>query len=171
MGNVLSKSIKIIPLLGVAGITIFCFIKGYIVIGILCCFCFFSLYIFDPIMWVVWFIACAWLLLKGEWIAATLLIIFLLWTIFREEEPFEDEMVLTADVSGSNSSASMNQEERADLVGKHGIVITPLRPSGKIKLGDNRFDVVSEGEFIGEKETVEIIRVEGQRIIVAKSRK
>ncbi|OCL26030.1 peptidase S14 [Orenia metallireducens] len=52
------------------------------------------------------------------------------------------------------------------LLGQVGYALTPLRPAGIIEVDRNRLDVVSEGGFIAKGEQVEIIKVEGSRIVV-----
>lgn len=71
---------------------------------------------------------------------------------------------------------SLNTEEgyvshatRADLVGKSGKAVTPLRPAGTVKFGDERVDVVTDGEFVASGTEVVVIRVDGGRIIVRQS--
>lgn len=60
----------------------------------------------------------------------------------------------------------VSNTNRVELVGKKGETITPLRPAGTIALGTERIDVVSEGSFIEAGKVVEIIKVEGSRIVV-----
>lgn len=55
---------------------------------------------------------------------------------------------------------------RSELVGRTGKALTPLRPSGMALLGDERIDVVTAGEFIAAGRPVEVIQVEGARIVV-----
>lgn len=52
------------------------------------------------------------------------------------------------------------------LLGKKGKAITPIRPVGKAKIGEEIVDVVSEGEFLEKGREVEVIQVEGVRIVV-----
>lgn len=52
------------------------------------------------------------------------------------------------------------------LIGLQGISITPLRPAGTVQLGDERVDVVTDGSFIAASQHVEVIRVEGARVVV-----
>lgn len=58
--------------------------------------------------------------------------------------------------------------DRSELIGQHGLTITGLRPSGIIDLNNERIDVVSDGSFIDKDEEVEIIKVEGMRVVVKK---
>ena len=55
---------------------------------------------------------------------------------------------------------------RPELVGKIAHSVTALRPSGTIRLDDERIDAVSEGRFIDNGKDVKIIKVEGSRIVV-----
>lgn len=55
---------------------------------------------------------------------------------------------------------------RIELIGKVGITITPLRTAGTISIGNERIDVVSEGGYIDAGKQVEVIKVEGSRIVV-----
>jgi membrane-bound serine protease (ClpP class) len=64
-----------------------------------------------------------------------------------------------------------SSQDLAFLQGKLGVVVTPLRPAGIIELEGSRFDVVSEGAFITTGETVEVIKVEGNRIVVRSVKK
>lgn len=60
----------------------------------------------------------------------------------------------------------VSNENRVDLLGKVGVTITPLRPAGSIQVDNERLDVVSQGSYINSDKKVEIIRVEGSRIVV-----
>ncbi|CAM5195883.1 NfeD-like partner-binding protein OS=Ureibacillus acetophenoni OX=614649 GN=SAMN05877842_102251 PE=4 SV=1 [Ureibacillus acetophenoni] len=60
----------------------------------------------------------------------------------------------------------VSNENRYELIGKVGETLTPLRPSGTIQVDKERLDVVSEGSYINSNKKVEIIRVEGSRIVV-----
>lgn len=52
------------------------------------------------------------------------------------------------------------------LVGKSGVALTDLRPSGAALLDDKRTDVLSEGGFIKRGTMVTVIRVEGSSVVV-----
>lgn len=55
-----------------------------------------------------------------------------------------------------------------DLVGKEGLSLTILRPSGMVQIDGKKFSVVTSGDFIDSGETVQVVRVEGSRIVVKK---
>ena len=52
------------------------------------------------------------------------------------------------------------------LLGRQGIAATDLRPAGIAKIDDIKFDVMSEGNYISAGTKVEIIRVEGAKLVV-----
>jgi membrane-bound serine protease (ClpP class) len=56
---------------------------------------------------------------------------------------------------------------RGDLVGHEGVALTDLRPSGTARIGTERLDVVTEGEYVAQGSTVRVIRSEGYRHVVA----
>ncbi|MEK4699012.1 nodulation protein NfeD [Solibacillus sp. FSL R7-0668] len=60
----------------------------------------------------------------------------------------------------------VSNTNRIELIGKRGQSITPLRPSGTIVLDGERLDVVTEGSYVDGGKTVEVIKVEGSRIVV-----
>ncbi|HAL92740.1 MAG TPA: hypothetical protein DCM68_06925 [Verrucomicrobia bacterium] len=55
------------------------------------------------------------------------------------------------------------------LVGKTGVTLNALRPSGAARFGDDRLDVVTSGEFIDAGTPVQIIEAHGSRIVVQKT--
>ncbi len=66
----------------------------------------------------------------------------------------------------SKGSGMSSDEALSDLVGREGTAATDLRPSGTVKIGGERIDVVTRGDYINRDETVVVARVEGSRVIV-----
>ncbi len=54
----------------------------------------------------------------------------------------------------------------ADMVGKVGITTTVLRPSGSAEFDGVKLDVIADGQFIAKGVKVEVVKVEGFRILV-----
>ncbi len=52
------------------------------------------------------------------------------------------------------------------LLGRQGIAVTDLRPAGIGKFDDINFDVMSEGNYISRGAEIEIIKVEGSKLVV-----
>ena len=61
------------------------------------------------------------------------------------------------------------QDNLEQFLGKIGIAKSPLRPAGIATIEGQRVDVVSQGGFIPCNSTVEVIKVEGRRIVVRKA--
>jgi membrane-bound serine protease (ClpP class) len=53
-----------------------------------------------------------------------------------------------------------------ELLGKTGSVVTQLRPVGTARIEDDPVDVVTRGEMIEPGTLIEVIRVEGNRVVV-----
>lgn len=51
------------------------------------------------------------------------------------------------------------------LLNREGIVLTALRPSGTIRVGEKRVDAVSNGVFIAEGARVRVMEVHGSRVV------
>lgn len=52
------------------------------------------------------------------------------------------------------------------LVGKEGVAITDLRPSGIGEFGGQNFDIISEGQYILKGTAIKIHQVQGSKVIV-----
>ncbi len=57
-------------------------------------------------------------------------------------------------------------EDNTSLIGRQGIAVSSLRPSGTIDIDGERVPVVTEGDRVAKGRTVEVIAVEGNRIVV-----
>jgi membrane-bound serine protease (ClpP class) len=55
-----------------------------------------------------------------------------------------------------------------EYLGKEGVALTALRPAGAVKIGTERVDVVTEGDFISAGDRVVVIKVDGSSVIVRK---
>jgi membrane-bound serine protease (ClpP class) len=67
------------------------------------------------------------------------------------------------DTESGYTSPNMDNEIYMD---REGYTLTPLRPAGSIKVGDERIDVVSEGDFVDAGVKVRVVGIDGTRIIV-----
>jgi membrane-bound serine protease (ClpP class) len=70
--------------------------------------------------------------------------------------------------TGLSSGSGYTSEPEGDhrWLGHRGTTVSPLRPSGIAQLDGERVDVVSEGGFLEAGMPVEVIRVDGNRIVV-----
>ena len=63
----------------------------------------------------------------------------------------------------------VSNTNRIELIGRVGEAITALRPAGVIVIDHERIDAVSDGSYIDKGKQVEVIKVEGSRIVVRES--
>ncbi len=70
---------------------------------------------------------------------------------------------LERSLKGSASAVSVG---RANLVGREGVAVTILRPSGVALIDDERIDVTADGEFIEKGTRIRVVEVDGPRIVV-----
>jgi membrane-bound serine protease (ClpP class) len=52
------------------------------------------------------------------------------------------------------------------VIGDEGKADSPLRPSGKMTIGSQLVDVVTDGEFVDAGEQVRVVEIQGSRIVV-----
>jgi membrane-bound serine protease (ClpP class) len=71
---------------------------------------------------------------------------------------------LAATLADAQSDEGM---EFVPAVGDKGIASTTLRPAGKVRIGTNNCDVITDGQFIDAGTEVTVIQVQGNRIVVA----
>lgn len=71
-------------------------------------------------------------------------------------------------VQESSQGYTVADNDYKNIVGKTGIAITVLRPSGKVEIDGEIYDAVSYAQFIEKGERVEAVRYENTNIIVRK---
>ncbi|RKX76461.1 MAG: hypothetical protein DRP87_11890 [Spirochaetes bacterium] len=59
-----------------------------------------------------------------------------------------------------------SSDKYANLLHAEGVAITDLRPSGMIKIGEERYSVVTGGEYIEKGTKVKVVKTEGSRVVV-----
>jgi membrane-bound ClpP family serine protease len=72
-----------------------------------------------------------------------------------------------------NDTETIQETERLanydGLLGQHGITATRLVPAGKARIGNELYDVVSDGDLIEKESPVEVVQVVGYKIVVKRS--
>jgi len=86
--------------------------------------------------------------------------------VFHKKLMFLDRLVLNDSISTEDGYVA--SESRVELVGQILKAYTDLRPAGVAILDNEKLDVVTDGDFIEKGNEVEIVRVEGMRIVVKK---
>ena len=70
-----------------------------------------------------------------------------------------------------NEKGYVSHDARVDLIGKRGVALTVLRPAGTALIDDERVDVVTEGEYIERNRPIEVVYVDGLKIVVREWKK
>lgn len=111
--------------------------------------------------------------LSGSVVAVV--IFAMLMSHFLPRIPIFNQMILTPENQakmGRFNGPQLDPEltggalSKAALIGKTGAALSILRPSGKAKIDGEIYDVVSEGPFIQAGTEIEVINVEGNRIVI-----
>ncbi|MFH1533119.1 MAG: NfeD family protein [Pseudomonadota bacterium] len=99
----------------------------------------------------------------GSLVLSVVLSILVVWLFLRSRAArrFIQEHQITGDSSDVPSLTH--------LVGRTGVVSKPLRPSGIVEIDGGPYDVVSEGEFIGQGASVVVIRISTNSLVVKKT--
>ncbi|MEH7108631.1 MULTISPECIES: NfeD family protein [Bacillaceae] len=101
-------------------------------------------------------------------IAVSIAVFFIMIRVLGKKLVLLNKMVL--EDSARKEDGYVTNINRTDLLGKEGITLTILRPSGTVIMGNERIDVVTEGDFIEKDMKVKVIKVEGARIVVREVR-
>ena len=81
-----------------------------------------------------------------------------------------NRMVLKTDQQKSEGFHA-SADNLASLMGKQGTAYTKLRPAGIALINDEKIDVMTEGNLIEKDRLVEVILVEGNRVVVREIQK
>jgi membrane-bound serine protease (ClpP class) len=84
--------------------------------------------------------------------------------------PYANRLVLSPpgekEGTENTTAASATYEALSALLGAVGTAATALRPAGMARFGDAYVDVVSEGNFIPTGARIQVIEIEGNRVVV-----
>ena len=83
--------------------------------------------------------------------------------------PYANRLVLQGPTEAAEAAAMSvlpGAEIASRLLGEVGASVSDLRPSGTARFGEVLADVVTEGDFIAAGSTIQVVEVEGSRIVV-----
>jgi membrane-bound ClpP family serine protease len=83
--------------------------------------------------------------------------------------PYAGRLVLAPpsdEEDGEMDPLGPTPDSRASLLGAIGVAATTLRPAGKARFGDDYLDVIAEGDYVDPGSRVQVIEIEGNRIVV-----
>jgi membrane-bound serine protease (ClpP class) len=88
---------------------------------------------------------------------------------FVPKLPFARRLILQTDL-GSGPAHGSAPETDLRWLGKQGRAASQLRPAGIAEIEGERVDVVADGVLIEAGERIEVMRVDGNRIVVRRIR-
>lgn len=68
--------------------------------------------------------------------------------------------------AGHREAGFTTAPSRPELVGRDGTALTDLRPSGTARIGEERVDVITEGEYVAQGSRIQVVRSDGYRHVV-----
>ncbi len=83
--------------------------------------------------------------------------------------PYVNRLILKPHDEAGEDGAELPESihpEMAALLGAIGVAATPLRPAGKVRFGDDFVDVVAEGSYVLPGMRVQVVEIEGNRVVV-----
>ncbi len=86
---------------------------------------------------------------------------------FLPNIPYVSRLVLAPPSDAEEAArADAAHSAAAALLGAIGVAATTLRPAGKARFGDDYLDVIAEGDYVNPGSRVQVIEIEGNRIVV-----
>ncbi|MEJ2230893.1 MAG: NfeD family protein [Nitrospirales bacterium] len=79
--------------------------------------------------------------------------------------PFGKRLILETNLQAQEGYESSPEEDHRWL-GKQGMAVSDLHPSGIARFDGERVDVVSDGTFIDAGQPIEVVRIDGNRVVV-----
>ena len=77
-----------------------------------------------------------------------------------------NNFVLQTEMVSEQGFHSAPREDFQHYIGQLGTALTTLRPSGTIRIGEDRLDAISIGNFVDPESTVKVVQVEGANVYV-----
>lgn len=77
-----------------------------------------------------------------------------------------DRFVLSSNLKSDDKLIARESEHRARYLGKQGIAVTPLRPTGVAEIEGERIEVVTEGDFISAGSRIKVVAMDRRKYFV-----
>jgi len=109
----------------------------------------------------------------GIWVFAIALMVTTIITYFSfkyiMKTSFWKERIVLNPEYKDEKGYKAGTRDYTEFMGKVGLTLTPLRPVGRAQFDEEKIEVVSEGEFVEKDVKVEVIQIEGNRVVVRES--
>jgi len=96
----------------------------------------------------------------------SIVLIILMGRFFSERFfPFS-KLILKGEQEKKEDYVSGVSKQLMPKIGDLGETVTPLRPSGKVHVGENLFDAICLTGYLEQNHLIEVVKIEGNRVIV-----
>ncbi|MBF0409782.1 MAG: nodulation protein NfeD [Candidatus Riflebacteria bacterium] len=95
---------------------------------------------------------------------STVMIVMLYW--LAPKIKLFDRFILKTEMTTEAGFVATELNQFDHLLKLEGISVSPLHPSGIVKIGAERYDVVTDGDFVEKSTPVMVVKVEGTKIVV-----
>ncbi|GBD37464.1 hypothetical protein HRbin36_02598 [bacterium HR36] len=102
----------------------------------------------------------------GGGLAAAIFLAFLIGRYLPSVPWLRDVILQPPEPASPDSTPAVPAWQYQQYLGAVGVAVTDLRPSGKARFGDDQLDVVAEGQYLEAGTRVQVVEVEGNRIVV-----
>ena len=77
-----------------------------------------------------------------------------------------DRFVLETNLKRDEDDVARESENRSRYLGRAGVALTPLRPTGVAEIDGDRIEVVTEGDFIASGSRIKVVAMDRRRYFV-----
>lgn len=77
-----------------------------------------------------------------------------------------DRFVLETNLKRDDDDVARESENRSKYLGRSGVALTPLRPTGVAEIDGDRIEVVTEGDFIASGSRIKVVAMDRRRYFV-----
>ncbi len=77
-----------------------------------------------------------------------------------------NRFILKTNLRKDDDTVSREREHRSKYLGKIGVAVSPLRPTGIVEIDGERIEVSTEGEFISSGSAVRVVAMDRRRYFV-----
>jgi membrane-bound serine protease (ClpP class) len=73
---------------------------------------------------------------------------------------------MTSSLGSGIASVAVQEQKLQTLLGSEGVAVSPLRPGGKVQLGEQVLDALSQSEFIAKGSRIRVVGKTGTEVVV-----
>lgn len=96
----------------------------------------------------------------------SIVMIFLMTRFYSHRFFRFSKLVLKGEQEKEKGYVSGMKKEEMPSIGSYGKSVTPLRPYGKVHIGENLYDAVCSEDYLEKNQPIEVVKIEGNKVVV-----